>query len=83
MVVSNLLCIEEALQSYGYSVIASPIEGEESLFVEKLEESLYEVVSTFKRISKQYEYRGKSKVALKTLHDILPNPGFGIVVDSI
>ena len=72
--------LEDAFRAYGYRIAADPIFGQEELFAHELHIALIRLEQTFEFNAKHYGYRGKSKRALAALHDVLPNPGFGIEV---
>lgn len=72
--------LDDAFRTYGYGIAADPIFGQEELFAHELQIVLARLELTFGHNAKHYGYRGKSKLALEALHQMVPQPGFGVEV---
>lgn len=70
------------LESYGYVVISEPVRGKEEQFAEHLKLAYDRVIATTVVNETRYKTRGRSKRALANLHSALPNPAWGVEVNS-
>lgn len=69
-----------AFRSFGYVVMADPIEGEEDKFAAHLKEGLDRIEETMRVHARRHGFRGRSKRALAALHRSLPSPVWGVEV---
>jgi len=75
--------LEDAFSSFGYVLIAEPVLGGEDVFCDSLDAALSKIEKKLASNQKRYGYRGKSRAALSALHHDIPNPCFGVVVESV
>lgn len=71
---------EDAFYAHGYIVSASPVEGEEELFLNHLREGFAKVEAVLEINAKRYGYRGLSANALNALHIDLARPCWAVEV---
>lgn len=72
--------LTDALHSFGYAVMAEPIEGQEEVFAAHLKEALTKVEERSRYLRRAYALRGKSKNLFSRLHASLPSPAWGVEV---
>jgi hypothetical protein len=77
-IIDQLTC---ALEARGYVVNATPIPGEEALFISTLREGVRKVEAENTRLQNVYGFRGRAK-RTKLLHIALPEPVWGVAVRS-
>ena len=62
----------------GYVVISSPVAGHEIEYEQTLRAGLEKIEITLHFLNKHYGFRGRSKRALRALHEELPEPIWGV-----
>ena len=80
MSISKLERLSYAFEAYGYFIDAQPLVGEEEAFIKHLEEGFSKVEALFNYNAQTYNFKGKSKRALDSLHRSLPEPVWGVNV---
>lgn len=78
MCISQIERLTYAFEAYGYFVNAQAIPGEEETFAAHLTDGLAKVETAFEFNAKHYGFRGKSKRALQSLHNQMPEPVWGV-----
>lgn len=74
----RILDLHSGFRSFGYALVADPIEGEEELFISTYEAALEKLAADLGYFNRRDGHRNKSAPALANLHRLMPAPAWGV-----